>query len=382
LSDTLALGKAFLRACHSANPYIGFCAHLNAESSLRFTRPEAYYARINHASDPIFTNMKSESSPTSPNQSSASAPKLSKVYDSDFVLTDEYRAALPDMQNADSQQIYGANVPILKVGISNFRLPLSYITPSSDTLTLETSVTGTVSLEANQKGINMSRIMRVFYTYQERIFTPDLLNEILLQYKEEINAHRAQLKLSFEYPILKPSLRSGLEGWQYYRSAYEGRIDELNRFRKYIHFDFIYSSACPCSSELSEHARGTRDVYGIPHSQRSTARVSVEVAESQHLSVERLQELCLEALQTETQVMVKREDEQAFAEMNGAFTKFVEDAARLLYEQLDDEPKIVDFQVACAHLESLHSHDAVAVINKGVPGGFTGHFDDYKSLIR
>ena len=326
--------------------------------------------------------MKSESSPTTPNQSSASAPKLSKVYDSDFVLTDEYRAALPDMQNADSQQIFGANVPILKVGISNFRLPLSYITPSSDTLTLETSVTGTVSLEANQKGINMSRIMRVFYTYQERIFTPDLLNEILLQYKEEINAHRAQLKLSFEYPILKPSLRSGLEGWQYYRSAYEGRIDELNRFRKYIHFDFIYSSACPCSSELSEHARGNRDVYGIPHSQRSTARVSVEVAEGQHLSVERLQELCLEALQTETQVMVKREDEQAFAEMNGAFTKFVEDAARLLYEQLDDEPKIVDFQVACAHLESLHSHDAVAVINKGVPGGFTGHFDDYKSLIR
>ena len=326
--------------------------------------------------------MKSESSPTPPNQSSAAVPKLSKAYDSDFVLTDEYRASLPDMQNADSQQIYGANVPILKVGISNFRLPLSYITPSSDTLTLETSVTGTVSLEANQKGINMSRIMRVFYTYQERIFTPDLLNEILLQYKEEIKAHRAQLKLSFEYPILKASLRSGLEGWQYYRSAYEGRVDELNRFRKYIHFDFIYSSACPCSSELSEHARGTRDVYGIPHSQRSTARVSVEVAEGQHMSVERLQELCLEALQTETQVMVKREDEQAFAEMNGAFTKFVEDAARLLYEQLDDEPKIVDFQVACAHLESLHSHDAVAVINKGVPDGFTGHFDDYKSLIR
>ena len=171
--------------------------------------------------------MKSESSSTPPNQSSASAAKLSKVYDRDFVLNDEYRAALPDMQNTDSQQIFGAKVPILKVGISNFRLPLSYITSSSDTMTLETSVTGTVSLEANQKGINMSRIMRVFYTYQERVFTPDLLKEILLQYKEEINAHRAQLKLSFEYPILKPSLRSGLEGWQYYRAAYEGRVDEL-----------------------------------------------------------------------------------------------------------------------------------------------------------
>ena len=326
--------------------------------------------------------MKDQKSSPSQDTLKSAFVKPSKVYDKEFVLTDEYRAALPDMQNADAQQIFGANVPILKVGISNFRLPLRYITPTSDTLTLETSVTGTVSLEANQKGINMSRIMRVFYDYKERIFTPDLLQEVLTHYKKEINAHRAQLKLDFEYPIMKPSLRSGLEGWQYYKCAYEGRIDELDRFRKYIHFDFIYSSACPCSSELSEHARESREVYGIPHSQRSTARVSVEVAEGEHLPIEAIQAICLEALQTETQVMVKREDEQAFAEMNGAFTKFVEDAARLLYEQLNAESKIVDFQVACAHLESLHSHDAVAVINKGVPGGFTGHFEDFKGLIR
>lgn len=326
--------------------------------------------------------MKEESSSPSQDTLASAQAKPSKIYDEEFVLTDEYRASLPDMQNADSQQIYGANVPILKVGISNFRIPLRYITPTSDTHTLETSVTGTVSLEANQKGINMSRIMRVFYEYQERIFTPDLLKDILLAYKDEIRAHRAQLKLEFEYPILKPSLRSGLEGWQYYKCAFEGRVDELDRFRKYLHFDFIYSSACPCSSELSEHARESRDVYGIPHSQRSTARISVEVEEDSHLSIEEIQQIALAALQTETQVMVKREDEQAFAELNGAFTKFVEDAARLLYEQLDEEPRIVDFQVACAHLESLHSHDAVAVINKGVPGGFTGQFDDYKGLIR
>jgi len=326
--------------------------------------------------------MKEKTNITSQDAMPPEKAKPRKIYEKDFVLTDEYRAALPDMQNTDAKQIFGANVPILKVGISNFRIPLRYITPTSDTMTLETSVTGTVSLEANQKGINMSRIMRVFYGFQERIFTPDLILEILLQYKEEIRAHRAQLRLDFEYPILKPSLRSGLEGWQYYKCAYEGKLDELNRFRKFIHFDFIYSSACPCSSELSEHARESRQVYGIPHSQRSTARVSVEVAEGQHLTIEAIQAICLEALQTETQVMVKREDEQAFAEMNGAFTKFVEDAARLLYEQLDAEAKIVDFQVACAHLESLHSHDAVAVINKGVPGGFIGQFEDFKGLIR
>lgn len=324
---------------------------------------------------------KSERVPDSVTDLSVSSGP-SKFYDRDFVLTDAYRADLPDMQNADALEIFGANVPILKVGISNFRLPLRYLTGANDTQTLETSVTGTVSLEANQKGINMSRIMRVFYEFEDRVFTPELLREILAKYKAEIRGLRAQLKLAFEYPILKPSLRSGLEGWQYYRCAYEGKIDDLDRFRQYIHFDFVYSSACPCSSELSEHARNRRNVYGIPHSQRSTARVSVEVAEGKRLSIEDLHALCLDALQTETQVLVKREDEQAFAEMNGAFTKFVEDAARLLYERLEAESTIVDFQVACAHLESLHSHDAVAVINKGVPGGFTGQFDDFKSLIR
>jgi len=314
----------------------------------------------------------------------AASPSIppQKLYDEKFVLTDEYRADLPDMQNASAREIFGANVPILKVGISNFKLPLRYITPSSDTRTLETSVTGTVSLEANQKGINMSRIMRTFYDFSDRIFTPETLRDVLLRYKNSLKAHRAQLKLSFGYPILQTSLRSGLEGWQYYDCAFEGRIDDLDRFRKFIHFDFIYSSACPCSSELSEHARDTRGIYGIPHSQRSTARVSVEIAEGAHLSIEALQALCVEALKTETQVMVKREDEQAFAEMNGAFSKFVEDAARLLYEQLNEEGRIADFQVACAHLESLHSHDAVAVIHKGVQGGFTGEFDDFKSLVK
>ena len=79
--------------------------------------------------------------------------------------------------------------------------------------------------------------------------------------------------------------------------------------------------------------------------------------------------------------MVKREDEQAFAELNGAYYKFVEDAARMLYAEFNKDPRIYDFQIACAHLESLHSHDAVAVLNKGVPGGIAHGFTDFKSLV-
>jgi GTP cyclohydrolase I len=152
------------------------------------------------------------------------------------------------------------------------------------------------------------------------------------------------------------------------------------RYRRFIHFDFVYSSACPCSAELAEHARDLRGVYTVPHSQRSKARLTIEEAPGKKIWIEDLQALCLRALSTETQVMVKREDEQAFAELNGAHLKFVEDAARLLYAELAKDERIVDFQVACSHQESLHSHDAVSVICKGVPGGFTADFSDFRSL--
>ena len=60
--------------------------------------------------------------------------------------------------------------------------------------------------------------------------------------------------------------------------------------------------------------------------------------------------------------MVKREDEMAFAELNGSYLKFVEDAARLLYEKLIDDQRIMDFRIICSHQESLHSHDAISVL--------------------
>ena len=152
-------------------------------------------------------------------------------------------------------------------------------------------------------------------------------------------------------------------------------------YRRFVHFDFVYSSACPCSAELAEHARDTRGVYGVPHSQRSKARLTLEEAKGRKIWIEDVHALCVRGAPTETQVMVKREDEQAFAELNGAHLKFVEDAARLLYREFDADKRICDFQIACSHLESLHSHDAVSVICKGVKGGFTADFTNFSSLV-
>jgi GTP cyclohydrolase I len=309
------------------------------------------------------------------------APRITRRYDSAFTLSPAYKASLPDMMEA-VEAIPGSPVAIQQVGISGFKLPLRYRTKNGKTVhTLETSVTGTVSLAAGLKGINMSRIMRSFYEHADEVFTPDLLARILENYRRAVGTLSARLRLEFSYPMPQRALRSGLVGWQYYHAAFLGRIADDGTVRRFIELDFVYSSACPCSAELSEHARDTRDVYAIPHNQRSKARVLVELTPGAKFHLEELQAHVLRGLVTETQVMVKREDEQAFAELNGAHIKFVEDAARLVYAELAPDARIADFQVACSHLESLHSHDAVSVICKGVPGGLTADFDAFRSLV-
>ena len=86
---------------------------------------------------------------------------------------------------------------------------------------------------------------------------------------------------------------------------------------------------------------------------------------AQCLWFEDLIDACRRAVPTETQVMVKREDEQAFAELNAANPIFVEDAARLFCRELQGDHRIGDFRVVASHQESLHSHDAVSVLVEG-----------------
>jgi GTP cyclohydrolase IB len=291
-------------------------------------------------------------------------PALSRAYPEDFRPDAAYRNTLPDLQNGPSSLIRGSRTQIQHVGISNFRLPIRFATRDGAPMVLETSVTGTVSLEAEKKGINMSRIMRSFYAHAGKEFSFQVIEAALEDYKADLGSFDARIQMRFSYPMQIMSLRSGLMGWQYYDMALE--LVETAGVRKQImHLDYVYSSTCPCSLELSEHARTTRGQLATPHSQRSVARVSVEVTAGETLWFEDLIGLARSAVVTETQVMVKREDEQAFAELNAANPIFVEDAARLFCESLKSDARIGDFRVMASHQESLHSHDAISLLTEG-----------------
>jgi GTP cyclohydrolase I len=294
------------------------------------------------------------------NEHSSKYNEPNREYDSEYKPTKKDIETFPDLQNGPSSLIQGSPVEIQQVGIHNFRLPLKYKTRDNGDIELETRVTGTVSLEAHKKGINMSRIMRSFYEFENDTFSIDKLPEVLNAYQDKLKTFDSKIALKFSYPIIQKSLRSDNQGYQYYDVTLEGDLNKQGELRKIIHFDFVYSSACPCSYELAEYARKYRNKATVSHSQRSVTRVSIEFDEM--VWIEELQEMCARALQTETQVVVKREDEMAFAELNGSYLKFVEDAARLLYGQLIEDKRIKDFRVICSHQESLHSHDAVSVI--------------------
>jgi len=299
-----------------------------------------------------------------PGRDGVDYPSFTREYPEEFHADAAYKATLPDLQNGPSSLIRGAKARIQHVGISNFRLPLQVRTRDGAPLTLDTSVTGTVSLEADKKGINMSRIMRSFYKHAASEFDFDVIEAALDDYKTDLESFDARIQMTFAMPMQVESLRSGLSGFQYYDIALE-LVETAGVRKRIVHLDYVYSSTCPCSLELSEHARATRGQLATPHSQRSVARVSVVVEEGAELPFEDLVEACRRAVPTETQVMVKREDEQAFAELNAANPIFVEDASRLFAEQMLADVRVGDFRVVASHQESLHSHDAVSVLTEG-----------------
>ena len=104
-------------------------------------------------------------------------------------------------------------------------------------------------------------------------------------------------------------------------------------------------------------------------------KVTVEFDPTNIVWIEDVIELCRHNIPTEVQIVVKRRDEQAFAELNGANLLFSEDVCRIMYEALDqwyNQGKVSDFVITVSHEESLHPWNAIAVTSKFSPQQMVG----------
>lgn len=273
------------------------------------------------------------------------------------------------------------------VGMSDIELPVQL-----DGIRTSARADAFVDLaRSDARGIHMSRLyLHLDQRLGDRSLSPAMLRETL---DEFLASHRdlstrARLALRLPWLTRRRALVSDKSGWRSYPVELIATLG--TSFALELRTSIAYSSTCPCSAALARQliqqqfdvdfdAQLTHDevrdwlggsgIVATPHSQRSTLDVRIAL-DGESLPLADLIDALERALATPVQTAVKREDEQAFARLNGGNLMFCEDAARRAHAALSALPFARDFWLRASHHESLHPHDAVAVAIKGVPGGF------------
>jgi len=316
-------------------------------------------------------------------------------YDQDFYPLDK---DLPDPQV--EPVIPGKKVALQKVGIAPVDFPIKVLRRDGTEQMLQAKASLYCSLDdPDAKGLNLSRLYLLMHDTIKDHLTIDGIKKTLEEMAYKQGSKNAYCKLKFTYPWMQKALRTRkplventssdqmdahghetlsdgtkislekMEGHIAYECVLEGRYhaDDEKPFQFYLTTNYVYSSTCPCSFELAHNAKERRAAAANAHSQRSIMTTTVQFDPDSIVWIEDLIELHRQYIPTEVQVVVKRRDEQAFAELNGSNLLFSEDAVRLVYGALDvwyDEGKIFDFTISTAHQESLHPWDAIAVVSK------------------
>ncbi len=293
---------------------------------------------------------------------------------------------LPDVAKETHKEKFA---PIDWVGMGSIELPV--ILKQADGLyRIPARVDAKVSLDKTpSRGIHMSRL----YLISQNVLSSEELNLSLLNKATEefLNTHvelstQAFVQVQFEAPLVRKALKSANQAWRSYPVILSAKNTDGKK-STFVEVVVTYSSTCPASAALSRQLiqdnfkqqfthdsvdfdvihswlGTTQGIVATPHAQRSFARVKVEVKDNYFYGD--LIDLVEEALQTAVQGAVKREDEQEFALRNGQNLMFCEDAARRVKEALDATSAIFDYIAEFSHVESLHPHNAISMISKGV----------------
>lgn len=321
------------------------------------------------------------------------------TYDKDFYPLDE---DLPDPQV--EPVIPGKKVSINKVGIAPVDLPIQVLRRDGTDQTLQAQASLYCSLDdPNAKGLNLSRLYLLMHEAISDNLSTDGIQQALEEMANKQGSNNAYCKLRFKYPWTQKALRTRIpltpvserntdlheflsngekislqkmEGHIAYAVELEGqfhRTDKGDEYKFYLTVRYTYSSTCPCSFELAHNAKERRKAAANAHSQRSTMDITLEFNPTKMVWIEDVVELCRQHIPTEVQIVVKRRDEQAFAELNGSNLLFSEDVVRIMASALDGwvGDKISDYRLVVNHEESLHPWNAIAVLSMGKPGGLS-----------
>jgi GTP cyclohydrolase I len=281
--------------------------------------------------------------------------------------------------------------PLDWVGMERIALPVRIADAAGGAVQVAASADVAVDLHDPQaRGIHMSRLyLQLQQAFASETITPAGLRRVLQGFVESQQglSTSARLVLRYDHLLQRAALASAHRGWKRYPVVIEATLRD-GHLRLALSLSIEYSSTCPASAALSRQLNAERfasdfanarplstevvrdwlaserGLAATPHAQRSRAEVRIELRPAfDELPVVALVDLIEAALGTPVQTAVKREDEQAFAQLNAENLMFCEDAARRIAAALASDPRIERFDASVAHFESLHPHDAVARVS-------------------
>lgn len=278
---------------------------------------------------------------------------------------------LPDVQSTEPN----IPIPIKQVGVENLDVPfLLYSKYNNQVFQIITNTSVKCYLDSDKKGISMSRCIRTLKQYINKQLNQNTIKKILYDFRDILESDDIFMKHKFKFPIFRKSISSDNIFPVYYDAMFEGKLVD-NNFHFYQGIKIQYASYCPCSAELTNDLK-CRGLSGFPHNQRSFANIVIKTSEDTGiLFLEDINELVENVIKTLPYAIIKREDEQAIAEIASRNPLFVEDAIRLISNELDNTKEILDWYVKCVHEESIHTSEACAINYKGIDNGLNDSVD-------
>jgi len=250
-------------------------------------------------------------------------------------------------------------IPIDRVGVKNLRYPIRIRDKARSMQSTVAQVTLTVDLPHQYKGTHMSRFIEVLNEHGPVIHI-EKVREILKQLRQKLHSQTAHLEFEFPFFLEKKAPVTGAVGMMDYTVRFCATADDAD-------FDFMatvivpVTTLCPCSKAISQ--------FGA-HNQRGQVTYSVRFHEP--IWIEDLIQLVESCASSELYSLLKRPDEKAVTERAYQNPVFVEDLVRNVAARSDREPNIKWYRVEAENFESIHNHNAYAVVEKAREPGLCG----------
>ncbi|MDD5360483.1 MAG: GTP cyclohydrolase FolE2 [Ignavibacteria bacterium] len=251
---------------------------------------------------------------------------------------------LPDTQNQSDAR----NIPIDKVGIKNLKYPITVKDRDNDIQHTVATVSMTVDLPKEFKGTHMSRFVEVLMDRKE--IHIDSIYEILSEMQKQLKAKSAHIELEFPYFKEKKAPVSRKPSLMDYKIKFHAVMNE-DKKDLIMTVQVPVKTLCPCSKNISK--------YGA-HNQRGEVTVAVRFLDS--VWIEDIIGYVETSASSELFTLLKREDEKFVTEHAYENPVFVEDVVRNVVLKLKDNKSILWYLVEAENFESIHNHNAYAMI--------------------